>query len=134
MAFCKAFAAKRAASGHIPPRRDGGAQARRQPHRRVDLADGSHIGCGAFVDTAGASGARSLAAKAGIAIPVYAKKRCVYTFVAATKVAPFPLLIDTSGVWCRPEGEGFICGYSPDDLDETDAGRISRSTGPCSTR
>jgi glycine/D-amino acid oxidase-like deaminating enzyme len=88
----------------------------------VDLADGSHVGCGVFVDTAGAAGARSLAAKAGIAIPVYAKKRCVYTFAAATKVAPFPLLIDTSGVWARPEGEGFICGYSPDDLDETDAG------------
>ena len=29
------------------------------------------------------------------------------------RLAGFPLLIDTTGVWCRPEGEGFIGGVSP---------------------
>jgi FAD-dependent oxidoreductase domain-containing protein 1 len=32
---------------------------------------------------------------------------------------PFPLLIDPSGFWIRPEGTGFIAGLSPiEDLDE----------------
>ena len=53
---------------------------------------------------------------------MFAKKRCVFGFTAATRVAPFPLLIDTSGVWCRPEGNGFICGFSPDDGDTADHG------------
>lgn len=87
----------------------------------VTLKDGGRIGCGAFVNTAGASGARKIAALAGIAIPVYGKKRCVFQFTAEDRLANFPLLIDTSGVWCRPEGEGYIAGFSPDDLDQQDA-------------
>ncbi|MBV8567105.1 MAG: FAD-binding oxidoreductase [Methylobacteriaceae bacterium] len=88
---------------------------------QVELAGGSRIACGSLVNTAGASGARQLAALAGATIPVFAKKRCVFAFTAASPPSPFPLLIDTTGVWCRPEGKGFICGVSPDDLDESDA-------------
>lgn len=86
----------------------------------VTLSTGEEIACGAFVNCAGASGARQLAAMAGYPVPVFAKKRCVFGFQAEDKLPGFPLLIDTSGVWVRPEGEGYICGYSPDDLDETD--------------
>lgn len=86
----------------------------------VTLDDGSTIACGAFVNAAGASGARQLAAAVGEPVPVYAKKRCVFSFSCKTAIPNHPLLIDTSGLWCRPEGEGFITGYSPDDLDETD--------------
>jgi FAD-dependent oxidoreductase domain-containing protein 1 len=84
------------------------------------LSDGSKIGCGALVNTAGASGARTLAVKMGLPIPVHAKKRCVFSFSCATRLERFPLLIDTSGVWVRPEGQDYIAGFSPDDLDETD--------------
>jgi FAD-dependent oxidoreductase domain-containing protein 1 len=86
------------------------------------LDDGSEVACGAFINTAGASGARRLAEQMGFPIPVYAKKRCVFPFSCQTALAHFPLLIDTSGVWVRPEGSDFIAGFSPDDLDETDHG------------
>ncbi len=94
-------------------------------HNRVEsvgLADGTRISCSAFVNAAGASGARQLAEKLGFIIPVYAKKRCVFSFTCRDALINFPLLIDTSGVWVRPEGEGFIAGFSPDDLDEQDHG------------
>jgi FAD-dependent oxidoreductase domain-containing protein 1 len=88
----------------------------------VELDNGSSIDCGAFINAAGASGARALSAKLGIAIPVYAKKRCVFSFTCRDALPRFPLLIDTTGVWVRPEGEGYIAGYSPSDLDEQDHG------------
>jgi glycine/D-amino acid oxidase-like deaminating enzyme len=65
----------------------------------VRLKDGTRIACGALVNCAG-SGGRALAAM-------------------AEKVENCPLLIDTSGAYVRPEGDGhFICGASPEaDLD-----------------
>ncbi|CAN1570562.1 DadA Glycine/D-amino acid oxidases (deaminating) [Rhabdaerophilaceae bacterium] len=86
----------------------------------VQLNDGSELGCGAFVNTAGAAGARQLCATLGVEIPVYAKKRSVFSFTCKEALPRHPLIIDHTGVWWRPEGEGYICGYSPDDLDETD--------------
>lgn len=88
----------------------------------VQLASGEPIACGMLVNTCGASGARKLAALCGVDIPVFAKKRCVFSFTAKERPERFPLLIDTSGVWCRPEGEGYIAGISPDDLDSSDHG------------
>ena len=86
----------------------------------VELEDGTRIACGAFVNAAGASGARVLTEKAGFPVPVYAKKRSVFSFSAKEKLSNHPLLIDTSGVWWRPEGEGYIAGYSPDEPEELD--------------
>jgi FAD-dependent oxidoreductase domain-containing protein 1 len=88
----------------------------------VRLASGDRISCGAFVNAAGASGARQLSEALGFPVPIYAKKRCVFSFSCKERLEPFPLLIDTSGVWVRPEGEGYICGISPDDLDSRDHG------------
>jgi FAD-dependent oxidoreductase domain-containing protein 1 len=84
----------------------------------VRLEDGTRIACGHVVNAAGSQGAR-LAATAGVTIPVQPKKRFVFTFQCKGDVPNCPLLIDTSGVYCRPEGhrtaEGqmFICGASP---------------------
>lgn len=88
----------------------------------VALDDGTALGCGVFVNAAGASGARVLADLCGEPVPVYAKKRTVFSFTAREKLAAHPLIIDTTGVWWRPEGEGFITGYSPDEPEETDHG------------
>lgn len=89
----------------------------------VHLKSGRKVACGNLVNTAGARGARDIAARCGVPIPVYAKKRSVFSFQAAEKLRRFPLLIDTSGVWCRPEGEGFIAGCTLPDDSETDQGR-----------
>jgi len=89
----------------------------------VRLEDGTRIACGALVNTSGASGGRALAEMAGVDIPVYGKKRCVFSFQCKGDVTNAPLLIDTTGTWCRPEGkrttEGqqFICGGSPGEHD-----------------
>lgn len=91
----------------------------------VRLGDGRRIACGALVNTAGASGGRQLAARVGVKIPVFAKKRCVFAFTCKGAVDNAPLLIDTSGVWCRPEGrrgndgQMFICGGPPAGEDVT---------------
>jgi FAD-dependent oxidoreductase domain-containing protein 1 len=84
------------------------------------LDDGSTVSCGHFVNAAGASGARALAEAAGHPVPVYAKKRSVFSFTTREKLPGHPLIIDTSGVWWRPEGEGYITGYSPDEPEPTD--------------
>ncbi|MCA3649504.1 MAG: FAD-binding oxidoreductase [Methylobacterium sp.] len=86
----------------------------------VTLEDGSRIGCATLVNAAGASGARALSAEMGFPVPIYAKKRSVFSFSCKEALPRHPLIIDKSGVWWRPEGEGYITGYSPDDLDETD--------------
>ncbi|MGE0733224.1 MAG: NAD(P)/FAD-dependent oxidoreductase [Alphaproteobacteria bacterium] len=86
----------------------------------VVLADGSRIACGAVVNAAGA-GARALAASAGVDIPVHTKKRMVFTFACREKLARFPLLIDPSGVYARPEGELFLCGSAPPPEADPDA-------------
>lgn len=70
----------------------------------VELADGSRIGCGAVVNATGTHGAR-LAATAGIDIPVKSMKRYIFTFTCKGDVGNCPLLIDTTGAWCRPEGK-----------------------------
>ena len=90
---------------------------------RLDLASGERVACGVFINACGAWGARTVAGMCGVALPVYAKKRSVFSFSCKERLSGFPLLIDTSGVWCRPEGEGFIAGYSPPDDSATDEGR-----------
>lgn len=83
----------------------------------VRLDDGGRIGCGVVADCAGAGGP-ALAARAGIALPVEARRRFVFTFACRERIAGCPLMIDPSGVYVRPEGESadgqtFICGVSP---------------------
>jgi FAD-dependent oxidoreductase domain-containing protein 1 len=89
---------------------------------QVQCEDSSTLACGSFVNLAGASGARAVAAMAGVSIPVYAKKRCVFPFTCKSSTPNLPLLIDTSGVWVRPEGDGYIAGFSPADDDTVDHG------------
>lgn len=78
----------------------------------VALADGTRLGCGVLVNAAG-PWAREVAAMAGLALPVEARRRCVFVFDARRRLPSCPLVIDTSGIWFRPEGEYFICGTSP---------------------
>ncbi len=69
----------------------------------VRLADGSRIACGTVVNASGFEG-RRVAAMAGVSIPVVPKKRFVFTWHCRADLPDFPLLIDPSGAWARPEG------------------------------
>jgi glycine/D-amino acid oxidase-like deaminating enzyme len=81
------------------------------------LDDGAAIACGVLVDAAG-PWAREVAAMAGVALPVEARRRTVFVFEAARPPADCPLVIDTSGAWFRPEGGSFIGAISPPVADD----------------
>ena len=88
----------------------------------VRLSDGRTVSCGVVVNAAGAGGT-ALARSAGVEIPVANKKRMIFTFTCADPVPDCPLMIDPTGVYVRPEGNGFLCGTSPpedEDPDSTD--------------
>ena len=55
---------------------------------------------------------------AGVALPVEARRRCVFVFEAAEPPADCPLVIDTSGAWFRPEGGAFIGSIPPPATDD----------------
>jgi FAD-dependent oxidoreductase domain-containing protein 1 len=80
----------------------------------VALGDGTRLACGAAVNAAG-PWARSIARLAGIELPVYARRRTVYVIGCRERLEPFPLLIDPTGFWVRPEGDRYIAGLPPDD-------------------
>ncbi len=52
-------------------------------------------------------------ARRGCEIPIHNKKRMIFTFDCRATLANFPLLIDSTGVYARPEGKGFLCGSAP---------------------
>ena len=86
----------------------------------VRLADGTTIAAGAVVLAAG-TGTPRLAASVGVALPVEAKKRMVFTFACRTALPGFPLVIDPSGAYVRPEGEIYLAGMAPPEADDPPA-------------
>ncbi|WP_076999513.1 FAD-binding oxidoreductase [Variovorax sp. KK3] len=86
----------------------------------VDLAGGDMLECDHCVLAAGALSGR-LAASLGIALPVVPKKRTVFSFKTPFRLKNFPMLFDASGIWVRPEGEGYIGGIQPPDAMDIDA-------------
>lgn len=86
--------------------------------RGVELASGRAVECGIFVNAAGPRAAL-VAKMAGINIPVEARKRTNFLFdcMDAPK-GDLPLMLDPTGVWCRPEGKYFLTGCSPIDDPE----------------
>jgi FAD-dependent oxidoreductase domain-containing protein 1 len=86
----------------------------------VRLASGGAAAADFVVNAAGPY-ARRVAAMAGIALPVEARKRSVFVFQCKETLPGCPLVIDTSGVWFRPEGDRFLAGWSPPD-DAEDVG------------
>jgi sarcosine oxidase len=95
--------------------------------RGVVLADGGRIAADWIVDAAGPRGAQ-VARMAGLELGVESRKRYVYHFASPGRVTS-PLLVDTSGVYMRPEGHAYIAGYAPrhDEPDpQTDDLRVDR--------
>ena len=88
----------------------------------VLLASGERLSCGTVVNAAGPR-SRAVAEMAGLTLPVEARKRCVFVVDCKTPIPSCPLVIDTSGVWFRPESGHFICGVSPpEECDAEDFG------------
>lgn len=89
----------------------------------VSLSSGETLSTPVIVNCAGASGGAAICTQAGVNVPVVPRKRCVFTFDCRAPLDGFPLLIDPSGTYVRPEGTGFICGSAPPpdrDPDTTD--------------
>jgi glycine/D-amino acid oxidase-like deaminating enzyme len=86
----------------------------------VRLNDGTSVACGALVNCAG-TGAATLARTVGVDLPIRPKKRMIFTFECRTEIRNCPLLIDPTGVYCRPEGKGFIGGSAPPPEQDPDS-------------
>jgi FAD-dependent oxidoreductase domain-containing protein 1 len=86
----------------------------------VHLETGERISCGALVNAAGRDAGR-VAALAGIETPVEPRKRSVFLFRCADPPAGMRLVADISGIWTRPEGEGFLVGWSPPEEQDPPA-------------
>jgi len=82
------------------------------------LADGTRIGAGAVLLAGGASGLSAMARALDTPLPVSSRKRCVYVFETPAQIADCPLVIDTSGVYFRPEGAFFLAGVSPEEAHD----------------
>ena len=85
----------------------------------IGLGDGARLATGTVVVAAGPRSGE-VAALAGAQLPVEPRKRTVFRFRCPRPPANMPLTVDISGIWVRPEGDGFICGASPaPDQDRT---------------
>lgn len=85
----------------------------------VRLADGERLRADVVVNAAG-PWARRVAAWAGIELPVAARRRTVFHVSCPEPLPRCPLLIDPSGIWLRPEGAGFITGFTPSEAQDDD--------------
>lgn len=91
----------------------------------LTLADGSRITADRVIDTAG-TGAPAIAAMLGIDVPVSIAKQNVFTFESPFQTENMPYIFTPDGLFCRPEGAGYIAGtgikpgdtnVAPDDLE-----------------
>jgi len=85
----------------------------------VQLAKAGRLACGTLVDSAGYH-SQTVAAMAGIELPIRPRKRCVFVFDCKTPIERAPLTIDPSGVYFRPEGAAFIGGVAPPEDRDPD--------------
>lgn len=88
--------------------------------RGVKLADGTRIDADQVLIAAG-PWSRSIAATAGLDLPVHARRRSVFLFDSPELLETLPVLIDGNGVFVRRDGTGFLTIVSPEadnDLDD----------------
>ncbi|MDQ0396167.1 NAD(P)/FAD-dependent oxidoreductase [Labrys monachus] len=83
----------------------------------VRLKSGGRLACGVLVDAAGPQ-AGTVAAMAGLALPVEPRKRSVFVVRCRTPLPGMPMLVDPGGIYIRPEGEVYICGGAEDETQD----------------
>ncbi|CUX61743.1 FAD-dependent oxidoreductase domain-containing protein 1 [Agrobacterium deltaense Zutra 3/1] len=87
---------------------------------QITLKSGTVVKAGTIVNASGPRAALT-AKMAGLHIPVEPRKRTLFVFdcaetpegTAAVNQGRLPLMIDPSGVFCRPEGRFFLSGCPP---------------------
>jgi FAD-dependent oxidoreductase domain-containing protein 1 len=90
----------------------------------LSLGSGETMAVGQVVNAAG-PWAGAVAAMAGIALPVVPRKRTVFHVTTPTPPTDPLLIVDPSGVYVRPEGNGFLTGSSPlPGEPDPDGGRL----------
>lgn len=87
----------------------------------VHLKGGETLAAGTIVNAAGYRSGR-VAAMAGVDLPVAPRKRSVFVVDIREQIPDHPLLIDSTGVYWRPEGQYFICGTSPEEHNDPEPG------------
>lgn len=88
----------------------------------VGLKSGRSVAAGTVVNASGPRAALT-ARMAGLDVPVEARKRTLFVISCATSPegsatvndGHLPLMIDPTGVFCRPEGRHFLTGAPPRD-------------------
>jgi glycine/D-amino acid oxidase-like deaminating enzyme len=88
----------------------------------VTMKSGAKVQAGTIVNASGPRAALT-ARMAGLDVPVEPRKRTIFVFdcartpegSATVNQGRLPLMIDPSGVWCRPEGRFFLTGGVPAD-------------------
>ena len=83
------------------------------------LSTGELVTCGTVINAAG-TGATALAQSAGIELPVQARKRSIFYFTSSARLPTCPMVIDPTGAYFRPEGEGYLCGIAPSPEQDTE--------------
>jgi len=83
------------------------------------MRSGARLACGTVVNAAGPRAA-TVAAMAGLELPVRPRKRIVYVFDCRAPVPDCPLIINPNGVYVRPESGHYICGVSPPAAEDPD--------------
>ena len=86
----------------------------------VELESGHRLSARVVVNAAGTR-ARSVARMAGLDLPVEPRRRSVFVFDCRDPIGhPFPLIIDTSGLFVRAEPPFYLTGGPPDPDVEVD--------------
>lgn len=85
----------------------------------VNLESGDKLIANTVVNAAGPWAAK-IARMAGVDVPVFPRKRCVFVFDSPEKHPEAPFIMDTSGFFLRPEGHLYICGITPEVENDDD--------------
>jgi FAD-dependent oxidoreductase domain-containing protein 1 len=85
----------------------------------VKLADGNQLPADHVIN-AGGPWSASIARLVGVELPVRARRRTVFVVSCPTPLPVFPILIDASGVFVRPEQQHFLCSVSPNAPSDGD--------------